>query len=65
MNKFMEGVDRIVEENKKRRRKEFLKAKRDEKRIVFSLFRPKRTNVYQKLLTQRKNKLCSVVDAVI
>lgn len=54
MSPFMRDVLKIVKENKSRRREAFLKAKKDEKKGVFSIFRPKRNNVYKKTITQRK-----------
>lgn len=52
---FMASVKRLVAKNKQRRREAFIKSKNDEKKAVFSLFRPKRNNVYQKNATQKKN----------
>lgn len=56
MTSFMQSVEKLLKENKKRRRQAFIKAKKDNKKMIISLLRPKKTNLYKKRLTDLKNK---------
>lgn len=55
MTPFMRSIKKLIKEKKKIRRKAFIKAKKQDQKTIFSLIRPKRTNLYKKRLTE-KNK---------